>query len=88
VDGESVAVLFPSSRDIVWYLSRTPEVGKESIFLMHAPSVSEASRLRPLEMEVLKGKEPSGLITSSFAVLSTTDEAAVRRAMNDGAGGR
>jgi len=65
--GQVVTVMFPSSRDVVWFNSPKLASGQDAVFITHAPDKEEAALAHA-----------SAVVTHPFDVLPPADEARVR----------
>jgi len=78
--GQVVTVLFPASRDIVWYRVPKLKTGQDAIFITHVLSREEAAGYRDSGLPALLERQPDGVhaITDPNDVLPSSDEARVK----------
>lgn len=76
--GQSVTVVFPASRDIVWFNVPKLKPGQDSIFITHALSPEEAARHRASGLVAFMERQPAHVIIEPSDVLPPGDEARVR----------
>jgi hypothetical protein len=78
--GQVVTVLFPASRDIVWYRAPKLKAGQDAIFITHVLSREEAAAYRESGLPSLLERQPDGVhaITDPNDVLPPSDEARVK----------
>ncbi len=76
--GVLIMVLFPASRDIMWFNSPKLRQGQEAIFITHKPATEDALLLRSSGIEEFLKKQPAELLTQPFDLLPLSDEARVR----------
>ncbi|MCA1611337.1 MAG: hypothetical protein LC780_10825 [Acidobacteria bacterium] len=76
--GPVVTVVFPASRDIVWFNVPKLRQGQDSIFITHALSPEEAARHRASGLVAFMDKQPAHVIIEPSDVLPPGDEARVR----------
>ena len=76
--GQEITILFPGSRDIVWFNSPKLREGQDAIFIAHAP-LKDEERLLGSRTAMSFVKEKSAyLVTQPFDVLSGENEERVR----------
>jgi hypothetical protein len=73
-NGAVVAVVFPASRDIVWFNVPKPKVGEEVLILGHRPQEEELPLLRSTGVLPFLEKQRAVLVTEPFDVLPPADE--------------
>ncbi len=76
--GQAVTVVFPASRDIVWFNVPKLKPGQDSIFITHALSPEEAARHRASGLVAFMDRQPAHVIIEPSDVLPPGDEARVR----------
>ncbi|MEP6769956.1 MAG: hypothetical protein ABJC61_14885 [Acidobacteriota bacterium] len=76
--GNVVTVVFPASRDIVWFNVPKLKPGQDSVFITHALSPEEAARHRSSGLVAFMDKQPAHVIIEPSDVLPPGDEARVR----------
>ncbi len=76
--GPVVTVVFPASRDIVWFNVPKLKPGQDSVFITHALSPEEAARHRASGLVAFMDKQPAHVIIEPSDVLPPGDEARVR----------
>ena len=74
-----VTIIFPASRDIMWFNSPKLRQGMDAIFITHKPDKEEAVLLRTTGVTAFMEKQPAELVTQPFDVLPASDEQRVRR---------
>jgi hypothetical protein len=76
--GAPVLIIFPASRDIMWFNSPKLQPGQDAIFITHKPDKEQALLLRTTGVTEFIEKQPAELVTQPFDVLPASDEARVR----------
>ncbi|MGD8570090.1 MAG: hypothetical protein PVJ39_18530 [Gammaproteobacteria bacterium] len=74
-----VMVIFPSSRDIMWFNSPKLKAGQEGIFIAHRPAKEQEQLMRVTGVTAFIKKQPAVLVTQPFDVLPPSDESRVRK---------
>jgi len=74
-----VTIIFPASRDIMWFNSPKLHPGMEAIFIAHRPEREQDALLRATGVTAFMQKQPAELVTQPFDVLPLSDEQRVRR---------
>ena len=74
-----VLVIYPASRDIMWFNSPKLQPGQEGVFITHNPVKGEEELMRATGVTAFMEKQPAVLVTQPFDVLPASDEARVRR---------
>ena len=78
-ENETVLVIFPASRDIVWFNSPKLKVGDESIFITHKPKEAEIPLMRTSGAMPLIERQAAELVTHPSDVLPVAEQARVVR---------
>ncbi len=76
--GQVVPVLFPASRDIMWFNAPKLKVGQDAVFLAHAPDKQDMRLAQNRGLAKLQEKEPVYFVTEPFDVLPPADEEHLR----------
>lgn len=76
--GQSVSVVFPASRDIVWFNAPKLKPGQEAVFITHAPGREEETLYRTSGLAAFLDKQPAQLVTEPHDVLPPSDESRVK----------
>jgi hypothetical protein len=76
--GDVVNVLFPASRDIVWFNAPKLAVGQEAIFITHKADREDAKNLRGPAVAALLAAQPVEVVSQPFDTVPVADEARVR----------
>jgi hypothetical protein len=76
--GHVVTVIFPASRDVVWFNAPKLKPDQEAVFITHAPSREDAALYRASGLAAFLDKQPAYLVTEPSDVLPPSDEARVR----------
>jgi hypothetical protein len=76
--GALIIVIFPASRDIMWFNSPKLQPGQEAIFITHKADKEQAVLLNTTGVTAFLEKQPAELVTQPFDVLPASDEARVR----------
>jgi len=71
--GQSIPVIFPASRDIIWFNVPKLHVGQDSIFLLHRPQTDELSAHRELAAFDRVDTQPTYLISHPLDVLPVSE---------------
>jgi hypothetical protein len=72
--GKFVTIIFPASRDIVWFNAPKLKVGQDAVFLCHAPNKQDTTLSRSHALAALQEKQPVYFVTDPFDVLAPADE--------------
>jgi hypothetical protein len=75
--GALVAVVFPASRDIVWFNVRKPKPGEDVLVIGHRPQPEEVALLRAAGLLPVIERLQAVLATDAFDLLSATEEGRV-----------
>ena len=78
-ENETVLVIFPASKDIVWFNSPKLKVGDELIFITHKPKEGELPMLRSTGALPLVERQAAELVTHPSDVLPVGEQARVVR---------
>jgi hypothetical protein len=78
-EGALVTIIFPASRDIMWFNSPKLEPGQDAVFITHKPEKEDAQFMRSTGVTRFVEKEPAELVTQPFDVLPASAEVRVRR---------
>ena len=73
-----VNVMFPASRDIVWFSAPKLAVGQEAIFITHTPDREDTRLMRAPGVAALLAAQPVEVVSQPFDTVPVTDEARVR----------
>lgn len=73
-----VLIIFPASRDIMWFNSPKLERGQEGVFIAHKPLKEEETLLRATGVLDFIRRQPAELVTHPYDVLPATEEGRVR----------
>ncbi len=76
--GALVNVLFPASRDIVWFNAPKLAVGQEAIFITHRADQEDARLLRAPGLADILAAQPVEIVSQPFDTVPVGDEARVR----------
>jgi hypothetical protein len=75
----TVLIIFPASRDIMWFNSPKLQPGQEAVFIAHRPLRDELPLLRATGvLDFLRRQPAAELVTYPYDVLPATEEARVR----------
>jgi hypothetical protein len=74
-----VLIIFPASRDIMWFNTPKLRPGMDAIFITHKPEREQALLLRTTGVTAFIEKHPAELVTHPFDVRPVSDEERVRR---------
>jgi hypothetical protein len=74
-----VMVIFPASRDIMWFNSPKLKAGQESIFIAHKPAKEQEQLMRVSGVTAFLKKQPAVLVTQPFDVLPPSEEPRIRK---------
>ncbi|MCI4568960.1 hypothetical protein [Lysobacter sp. CFH 32150] len=74
--GRTVNILFPSSRDIVWFNAPKLRAGQDAVFIAHAPDRENHEEYGDIAR--LIGRQRAYVVTAPSDVLPSQDEARVR----------
>lgn len=75
--GENVTVVFPASRDIVWFHAPKLKPGQDAVFLAHAAARQE-DVIQHRALQELMQKQTIYLVTEPYDVLPPADEDRIR----------
>lgn len=75
--GQVVTVVFPASRDIVWFNVPKLKPGQDAVFLVHLPNKQEEPLYRSSGLAKFLEKQPTYLVTQPFDVLPPSEHARV-----------
>lgn len=78
-ENETVLVIFPASRDIVWFNSPKLKVGDELIFITHKPKEAELPLMRTSGAMPLIERQRAELVTHPSDVLPVAEQTRVVR---------
>jgi hypothetical protein len=84
--GQVVTVLFPGSRDIVWYHAPKLKPGQEAVFITHALTKEDAAASKASGLPAFLERQPAHAVTEPFDVLPPSDEARVRALLSGAKG--
>ena len=73
-----VMVIYPASRDIMWFNSPKLKPGQDGVFITHNPAKGEEELMRTTGVTAFIKKQPAVMVTQPFDVLPASDEARVR----------
>jgi hypothetical protein len=73
-----VMVIFPASRDIMWFNSPKLKPGLEGVFITHKPEKDQELLLRATGVTAFMEKQPAELVTHPFDFLPASEEGRVR----------
>jgi hypothetical protein len=76
--GKIVEVLFPASRDVVWFNAPKLRPNQEAVFIAHKPAERELDSGAMSALAALKDKSSIYLVTAPFDVLPSKDDERVR----------
>jgi hypothetical protein len=76
--GQVVTVLFPASRDIVWFHAPKLKPGQDGVFITHVLSREDAAASRASGLPAFVERQNAHVVTEPFDVLPAADEARVR----------
>jgi hypothetical protein len=74
-----VLIIFPASRDIMWFNTPKLRPGMDAIFITHKPEREQALLLRTTGVTAFIEKQPAELVTHPFDVRPVSDEQRVLR---------
>lgn len=80
--GEVVVVLFPASRDIMWFNAPKLKEGQDAVFLAHPFEKQDARLSRNPSLEALRQKQPVYFVTEPFDVLPPSYEDHLRELLS------
>lgn len=80
--GALVSIIFPASRDIMWFNSPKLRPGMDAIFIAHKPDKEQAVLLRTTGVTTFIEKHAAELVTQPFDVLPASAEERVRRLLS------
>jgi hypothetical protein len=73
-----VLIIFPASRDIMWFNTPKLQRGQEAVFIAHKPLKEEEPLLRATGVLDFIRRQPAELVTHPYDVLPATEEGRVR----------
>ena len=73
-----LVVIFPASRDIMWFNSPKLKPGLEGIFVTHKSEKDEELLLRATGVTAFMKTQPAELVINPFDFLPASEEARVR----------
>lgn len=76
--GQVVTVLFPASRDIVWFHAPKLKPGEDGVFITHALSREDAAASGASGLPTFVERQNAHVVTEPFDVLPPSEEARVR----------
>ena len=76
--GALVNVIFPASRDVVWFNSPKLTVGEEAIFITHMPEPEVKELLQAPGVKALLEERPAEVVSEPFDVVPVSDAPRVR----------
>jgi len=76
--GDTVAVIFAASRDIVWFAAPKLSQGQDAIFVAHAADKEEGARYPTGVLATFLAQQTAYLVTKPSDVLAPAEEARVR----------
>jgi len=76
--GKVVAIIFPASRDIVWFNAPKLKVGQDAVFLAHTANKQDTTLSRSHALAALQEKQSVYFVTDPFDVLAPADEDRIR----------
>ncbi len=75
----TVLIIFPASRDIMWFNTPKPQRGQEAVFIAHRPLKEEGPLLRATGVaDFLKRQPAAEIVTHPYDVLPAAEEGRVR----------
>jgi hypothetical protein len=77
-EGALVNVIFPASRDVMWFNAPKLKEGQESIFITHAPERSDERLMRAPGVAAFLERQPAEVVNQPFDVAPASDQARVR----------
>ena len=75
--GALVNVIFPASRDVVWFNAPKLNAGQEAIFITHKPDKNDMEMRAPGIADFLE-RQPAELVSQPFDTVPSSEEARVR----------
>jgi hypothetical protein len=78
MEGALVNVIFPASRDVMWFNAPKLKEGQESIFITQAPERSGERLMRAPGVAAFLQTQPAEVVSQPFDVAPVSDEARVR----------
>jgi hypothetical protein len=82
-EGDTVSVIFPASRDIMWFNTPKLKPGEEAIFLAHPPSQEGARLTEAPGVKSFLDKQPAVVVSQPFDAVPASDEARVRNLLQE-----
>jgi hypothetical protein len=76
--GALVNVLFPASRDVIWFNAPKLTPGQEAIFITHDPDKNDAQFMRAAGVATFLEKQSAKVVSHTSDTLPPSDEARVR----------
>jgi len=83
-NGATVTVIFPNSRDIMWFNVPKPKEGEQWVFLGHRPQEDETRLLRNEGVLRFAQDQSAVVVSHPFDVLPSADEGRVGRVIKEG----
>jgi hypothetical protein len=76
--GALVNVIFPASRDVVWFNAPKLRVGQEAIFITHKPDKDDTQLMRAPGVADFLEKQSADVVSEPFDTVPPSEEARVR----------
>jgi hypothetical protein len=76
--GQTVMLIFPASRDIMWFNAPKLKTGEDAVFLAQPANQQDISLSRSRSLAELREKQPVYFATQPFDVLPQTEQARVQ----------
>jgi hypothetical protein len=77
-EGSVVTIMFPASRDIMWYSAPKLTPGQDAIFITHKADRDDANLMRAPAVAAFLERQPVEVVSQPFDTLPVADEARVR----------
>ncbi len=77
-EGSVVTIMFPASRDIMWYSAPKLTPGQDAIFITHKADRDDPNLMRAPAVAAFLERQPVEVVSQPFDTLPVADEARVR----------
>ena len=82
--GALVNVIFPASRDVVWFNAPKLKAGQEAIFVTHKPDKDDTPLMRAPGVAEFLEKQSAEVVSQPFDIVPPSEEARVRTLLGSG----
>lgn len=82
--GALVNVIFPASRDVVWFNAPKLKAGQEAIFITHRPDKDDAQLMRAPGVAEFLEKQSAEVVSQPFDTVPPSEESRVRTLLGRG----